>query len=355
MENKKQVVHIVNRTAFATGYIEFMRVHFSEYAHCFILLREGVKLELDNDNDIIYVGKYKELYFERNVKQVLFSCDKIIVTGIWDMTEYLYLCGKKVLAKTYFHFWGGDFYRYREFSTRELKFSKFVLRKTLKKSAGVINLIEKDYGELKNIVGISDMKHFVAPMPKNPKENIDYASYRRMEKKNNTYRIIVGNSATVYNQHKEIFDILHKYKEADIQIVCPLTYGKDEYRQEVIEMGTKYFGDKFLPVTKQLPKDEYVAFLSGCDIGIFNNNRQQAMGNISIFARLGKKVYLREDTSMWEHFENIGYQFNTIEQLKEASLEEIIHFDPQVKENNILAREKWEQQTVVLWNKVLGD
>lgn len=332
-----------------------MRFHFKEYAHQFILLREGVKLDLDIFDDIIFVGNYKELFFDRNVKNVLLNCDKIIVTGIWDMTEYLYLCGKKVLSKTYFHFWGGDFYRYREFSTKELKISKFVLRKTLIKSAAVINLIEKDYGELKSIVGIPDMKHFVAPMGKNPKENIDYASYRNAEKKDDTCRILVGNSATVYNQHKEIFDILHKFQEENIEIICPLTYGKDEYRREVIELGTQYFGDKFFPVTQQLPKDEYVAFLSGCDIGIFNNNRQQAMGNISIFARLGKKVYLREDTSMWEHFENIGYQFSTVDQLKEASLEEIRYLDPVVRENNILARERWEQQAVVLWNKVLCD
>lgn len=355
MENKKNVVHIVNRTTFAKDYVEFMRVQFPEYVHRFILLREGVNLGLDTSDDIICVGRYKELYFNCNVKKLLFSCDKIIVTGIWDMTEYLYLCGKRVLSKTYFHFWGGDFYRYREFSTRELKISKFVLRKTLIKSAAVINLIEKDYGELKSIVGIPDMKHFVAPMPKNPKENIDYASYRSSKKKNNTCRIIVGNSATVYNQHKEVFDILYKYKDADIQIICPLTYGKEEYRQEVIEIGIQYFGDKFLPVIKQLPKDEYVAFLSGCDIGIFNNNRQQAMGNISIFALLGKKVYLRNDTSMWEHFANTGYQFYSVEQLKEASLEEIMYFDPAVKENNILAREKWEQQMVVLWKRVLCD
>lgn len=355
MENRKRIIHIINRTTFATGYIEFMRIHFEEYAHQFILLREGVKLELDSWDDITLVGAYKELFFDRKVHQKLKECDKIIVSGIWDMTEYLYLCGKKVLSKTYFHFWGGDFYRYREFSTRELKISKFFLRKALLKSAGVINLIEKDYGELRNIVGIPDMKHFVAPMGKNPRENIDYAYYRSLQKKDDVYRILVGNSATVYNQHREIFEILSKFKEENIEIISPLTYGKEEYRAEVIESGIQYFGEKFKTVIKQLPKDEYVAMLSGCDVGIFNNNRQQAMGNISILARLGKKVYLRDDTSMWEHFENIGYHFYTINELKESSLDEILHFDETVRQNNIEAREKWEQQAVILWDKVLCD
>lgn len=355
MENKKTIVHIVNRTGFATGYIEFMRIHFSEYAHRFILLREGVQLDLESFDDITYVDSYKELYFTRKVHRMLCDCHKIIVTGIWDMTEYLYLCGKKVLSKTYFHFWGGDFYRYREFNTKELKISKFILKKALMKAAGVINLIEKDYGELKAIVGLPEIKHFVAPMGKNPKENIDYAYYRNQKKADSTYRIIVGNSATVYNQHKEIFDILVKFREENMEIVCPLTYGKEEYRNEVIEIGRQYFGNKFVPMTKQLPKDEYVKMLSGCDVGIFNNNRQQAMGNISIFARLGKKVYLRDDTAMWEHFENIGYRFYKVSELKDATLEEIMYLDDQVRDNNVMARERWEQQAVVLWGKVLTD
>lgn len=355
MENRKRVIHIINRTTFASDYIEFMRIHFTGYEHSFILLREGVKLDLDNWDDITLVGAYKELFFDGKVHQMLKKSDKIIVSGIWDMTEYLYLCGKKVLSKTYFHFWGGDFYRYREFSTRELKISKFILRKALLKAAGVINLIEKDYGELRDIVGIPDIKHFVAPIGKNPKENIDYAYYRSLQKKDDVYRIVVGNSATVYNQHREIFEILSKFEEENIEIICPLTYGKEEYRAEVIENGIQYFGEKFKPVIKQLPKDEYVAMLSGCDIGIFNNNRQQAMGNITIFALLGKKVYLRDDTTMWEHFKKIGYQFSTIEELKNATLEEIVHIDDDVRKNNIEARARWEQQAVVLWDKVLCD
>lgn len=271
------------------------------------------------------------------------------------MTEYLYLCGKKVLSKTYFHFWGGDFYKFREFSTFDVKKSKFVLKRCLLKCAGVINLIEEDYTALKEIMGLSEMKHFVAPIGKNPKETIDYAYYRNKQKQDDKYRILLGNSATVYNQHEEIFRILLKFKEENIEIVCPLAYGKEDYRNEVIERGIQYFGEKFHPIIKSIPKEEYVDFLSSCDVGIFNNNRQQAMGNISIFARLGKKVYLRDDTPMWEHFKKIGYQFSSIEELKNASLEEIVHIDDDVRQNNIEAREKWEQQAVILWDKVLCD
>lgn len=332
-----------------------MRVHFPVYMHSFILLSSGAALELESFDEVYYVDSYKELRFNKQMYRMLLECQKIIVSGVWDMTEYLYLCGKPVLSKTYFHFWGGDFYKFREFSTFDVKKSKFILKRCLRLCAGVINLIEEDYTALKDIMGLENVKHFVAPIGKNPKEDIDYAFYRSKEKKENVYRILVGNSATVYNRHEEVFHILSKFSNENMEVVCPLSYGKDTYREEIIKVGKDILGDKFCPILESLPKEEYVDFLASCDVGIFNNNRQQAMGNISIFARLGKKVYLRDDTPMWEHFKKIGYQFSTMQELENATLDEIIHIDENVRENNIRARERWEQQAVVLWEKVLKD
>lgn len=355
LDNKEKVIHIINRDRFSTGYIEFMRVHFSRFDHLFVLLKEGALLELETFEDIHYVEHYRELRFDRELNRKLKECDKIIVSGVWDMTEYLYLCGKKVLSKTYFHFWGGDFYKFREFSSFDVKKSKFILKRCLLRCAGVINLIEEDYVSLKEIMGLKEIKHFVAPIGKNPKENIDYAYYRNKPRTDNKYRILLGNSATVYNQHEEMFRVLARFKDENIEIVCPLSYGNDIYREEVLKKGPQYLGDKFHPILQSIPKEEYVDFLASCDVGIFNNNRQQAMGNISIFARLGKKVYLRDDTPMWEHFKKIGYQFNVIDELKNADLDTIVHIDEDVRENNIKARERWEQQAVTLWDKVLCD
>lgn len=359
MDNKKQIIHIVHRDRFATGYIEFMRMYFNEYVHRFVLLKGDTELDLESTEDIYYIEQYEEMLHDVSIFKALQSADKIIVSGIWNMIETLYKCGSEILTKCYFHFWGGDFYRYRnipyKWSQRHLHKDKYLLKKCLQKSAAVVNLIEEDYTELKRILGIKDMKHFVAPMCKNPKENIDYASYRNLEKTDNVCRILVGNSATVHNQHEEILKILSKYANENIEIYCPLSYGWKEYGDKVIALGEEYFGDKFHPLTEQLPKEKYVEFLATCDIGIYNNNRQQAMGNISILARLGKKVYLRDDTAMWSHFEKIGYRFNKISELQDADFEDITVYSEEQKNHNIQARELWEQQTIVLWKKVLCD
>lgn len=46
--------------------------------------------------------------------------------------------------------------------------------------------------------------------------------------------------------------------------------------------------------------EEYCSFLSEMDVAVFNNNRQQGMANIALLANLGTKVFIRNDTSMWD-------------------------------------------------------
>lgn len=357
MDSKKRIVHILHRSRFTGGYIEYMNLHFAEYEHTFIMVREGYELSLNQCNDIIFLDNFKELNRNKNIHSLLLECNQIIVSGVWDMIVPLYFCNNRILKKSYFHFWGGDFYKYRQFGLRDWKTrrDKYMLRSCLLRSAGALNLIVTDFPEMKKILRIPEIHHLVAPMPKSPKEDIDYSLYCNQPTNKNSYRILVGNSATIQNQHKEIFDILLRFKEENIEIVCPLSYGWKEYGEQVLKLGKEYFGEKFHPITESLPKEDYVKLLASCDIGIFNNNRQQAMGNIFIFVRLGKKVFLRDDTSMWEHFEKIGYHFNKTEELKTQSLETIMQYDEECGKKNRKALENWEEQTLVMWDKVFRE
>lgn len=101
-----------------------------------------------------------------------------------------------------------------------------------------------------------------------------------------------------------MIDMIKKFKSENIKFVCPLSYGNFEYRDKVIEYGKNILGDKFCPITEYMPQQEYYSLLNKCSVGIFNNNRQQAMGNINVLLRFGAKVYIRDDTTMWNTFSN---------------------------------------------------
>lgn len=99
------------------------------------------------------------------------------------------------------------------------------------------------------------------------------------------------------------------FKNDDICIYVPLSYGNKKHAQAAIQQGQQWFGDKFKPLTEFMPFDEYLLLLGTIDIAIFNHKRQQAMGNTITLLGLRKKVYVRSDTAQSEFFNSLGVHF----------------------------------------------
>ena len=55
-----------------------------------------------------------------------------------------------------------------------------------------------------------------------------------------------------------------------------------------------------------MPFERYIELLSDIDIAVFNHNRQQGLGNTTTLLGLGKKVYLRSDTTTWKTLIGMG-------------------------------------------------
>lgn len=178
----------------------------------------------------------------------------------------------------------------------------------------------QEYNKKRMIKGISNFMTFASPdyelmnkwygakghqydclYPSNA--NIELLSGLRSEVRDNgPIKILLGNSATVTNKHIEALDWLSKYREEDIMIICPLSYGDMNYAHKVEDKGKRYFGNKFRPIYEYMSIDDYSRMLNDVDIAIYNNNRQQATGNIEILGYLGKKIFVRSDTTTWQHY-----------------------------------------------------
>lgn len=61
--------------------------------------------------------------------------------------------------------------------------------------------------------------------------------------------IIVGNSATLENNHIDTFKLLDDNVLSDKLLFCPLSYGDKLYGNYVIAVGREMFKEKFVPVT----------------------------------------------------------------------------------------------------------
>lgn len=336
---KKLIAHYVTSEKFTSGYIYYMFKVMDEYKHVFIV-NKNVKLKNNVDGaKIIFIDKTREILRNTEIKKVLNDCDQFIVSGLFDITLFLPLLPQKILKKVYIHFWGGDFYCLREKADWKflknqglISFIKQGIKNSIrcwgiKRSKAVVTLINEDYDELLKLIGVISKKHYTAPMPGDGTRNKELAELENLKKNNNPYYIQIGNSATIENFHFEAIDILSKFASENIRILCPLSYGSKEYAKKVIEYGNKIFGDKFCPLTEFMPRKEYFNLLAQVKVAIFNNDRQQAMGNISAFLRLGCKVYLRNGTAMWKYYNRRGYFVCDISDIYNETFATFVGFD----------------------------
>ncbi len=350
-QNKQKIVHIIKRDKFTEGYINFMKYDMDSYEHYFIT-RKGDEMNLINEAHVYYTREDKEILSDKKLRELLKSCDQIVISGFFYYYKVCCLFPNALMKKTYIQFWGGDFYRFRRKSLK-LRIEKVMVRNCIKRCRCVLVLIEEDYKKMTEIFGCK-IRYLIAPMVNCSKDEIDYTLFRK-ESSNSTIRILIGNSADPENAHMDAFEMLQHISNENIEIICPLSYGKDAYREEVIEAGKRIFGDKFTPVTGYMSKSDYVAYLSECTVGVFNSNRQHALGNIRILSMLGKKVYLRKGTAMWDYFLREGARYEDIQELTKSSIYDIMRIDKEKIACNIAVHERLAGMHKKRWETVFAD
>lgn len=362
----KLIVHYIASDKFTSGYISYMHNNIKEYRHIFITDKSAIIKNNADGAEILFISRPSSILTNKNIRKMLDKCDKFIVSGVFDKTVYIPFLSCRILLKTYLHFWGGDFYCLRDKADRQYLKKKglklyirrkiyFIIKKLLiQKCAAVITLIEEDYDELVRITGISK-HHLVAPMPGGDGYSIKAAD--NIKKHVEPHLIQVGNSATESNHHIDVFKLLKKYSEENIKIICPLSYGNKEYAKQIADYGIKLFGSKFVPIKSVLPEDEYFNLLAKVEVAVFNNDRQQAMGNIIKLLSMGCKVYMRNGTSMWKAYKRQGFSVYNIDDINSENFSSFISFSEDEASQNKKAYLKTIDPVAIYnaWKRVFED
>jgi hypothetical protein len=106
----------------------------------------------------------------------------------------------------------------------------------------------------------------------------------------------------------------------DRKIICPLSYGIQDYAREIIQYGSGKLDNNFVPLTDFMPIEEYNKIISSCSIVIMNHLRQQAVGNIVIMMYFGAKIFLNKENPVYEFFKNNGAVVFSMEELNGANM-----------------------------------
>lgn len=152
--------------------------------------------------------------------------------------------------------------------------------------------------------------------------------------------------------------LLSKFKNENIRIFAPLSYGDLDYAKIVIEEGKRIFGEKFTALKEFMNEDEYYQFLNSMDIAIFDMKRQQALGNIYASLYFGKKVFLRNN-SVLSHFISVvkHCDISTTDEIGKMNFQEFISFPEACKKNNEqrLAEICAEEPLVKGWREIFNE
>lgn len=158
------------------------------------------------------------------------------------------------------------------------------------------------------------------------------------------YDIMVGNSSHPENNHLEVFDMLQAHELANRSVVVPLSYGSLLYRQAIVNLGERVFGESFHPLTDFLPLPDYIAMLQTCGFAIMNHVRQQGLGNIIIMLYLGAKVFLRPECPTYRFLKEKGAVVFTIKELEaERGMLASRLDEASVRKNKAVIRDTWSR------------
>lgn len=233
------------------------------------------------------------------------KAEKIILHGLWDFRLVMLLAlHPSLLKKCYWVIWGGDLYQYK-FRKRNIKHAIYeaIRAFVIKRIGHFVTYIKGDYELAQQWYGATGQYHECLMYTSNI-----YKEHVIPPKTGSLVNILVGNSADPTNNHLDVFEKLAAYKNENLMIYCPLSYGGVDggYAKQIAEKGTAMFGDKFVALTDFMPFAKYLEFLGQIDIAVFAHKRQQGMGNTITLLGLGKKVYMRNDVTPWAMFEGLG-------------------------------------------------
>ncbi|MGL5596283.1 MAG: TDP-N-acetylfucosamine:lipid II N-acetylfucosaminyltransferase, partial [Cetobacterium sp.] len=236
-------LHLMSNDKFIAPYIEFIEKNFSVYEHFFYIIggveyieiskKKFIKTRMLKINNKLFQNLYT-LWIYIALYPRAFKSQKIILHSLFNRLTIIFLfLNPWFLKKCNWVMWGGYLYSYRNRKYNTLsKKVYYKIEDYVKKNVGYISYLAKgDYELSKKYYkskGIPLRGIYINPVNLEELEKLE-----KNIKNKETLNIQIGNSADSENNHFEIIDKLKKYKNEDIKIYAPLSYGNKEYALEI--------------------------------------------------------------------------------------------------------------------------
>lgn len=294
----------------------YIHIFASQTAYGWALLNM-LEQEVDLDNHLFIFGlgkdhpmKYpysskmqeKILYLKHpadilTILKHVYNADWIYIHLLaYDPTLLFWSLNRKLLRKSTWIVWGSDIYAFQKqkLSIRTRVYER-LRRRIIPVFSEIAAFVKEDFELISSVYG-STAKYLpiLYPLPVSLEQLENIGTVR----KDPELIVMIGNSGDPTNNHIAMIELLSDFRKFAMKVVCPLAYGgTEEYRQLVIKAGIATFGNNFIPWLEMKGKQEYAGQLANVDIALMNHQRQQGLGNILALLYLGKKLFIRSDTT----------------------------------------------------------
>lgn len=350
------IVHIMPRDKFSHDMVLFFEKNYEDLVFHHYLYGSALKgYKTPDAAHLVEIKKETSLREIMSFFKDILTCDAIILDWCEGrIASLLYLLGR--IKNTAIMFWGGELMWKQEPRLDSGVISRIVrhyTQKAVHEAGAILTLTPADLHVIEKCYAPTGA---CLPATMWTDEWGGRAEYCKSNVEHDAVRVLVGNSATRSNRHLETLGLLAKYANEDIEIILPLSYGDKEYARSVATHARMLFGEKAKVIDDFLEIDKYTELLSTIDIGVFNNDRQQALGNIRVLLRFGAKVFLSDDSGMISFFSKEGHCVHSVSEIAELDFKFFVENDAEEIEKNIRAGSKAGLKTKALhqWDDIFA-
>ena len=347
---RKKVVHLVTDEKFINNVIKLIKWYPGNNKHEFIYIKLfNNKLKFICELSEVKVFTLKELY-----KYINRELPSAIILHNFLSAPLKFIQKIPSNIKVFWFSWGLDLYNFpskkpliciQKYHLKTLEYIKnssnkylhinfkpsYFLKYYRKLAIKRRNIIQFGINETKNYHKAISRVDYFSSVIDTEFEDLKVYPFFRAEKVKFTYglpiviedlssikfsgnSILIGNSASLSNNHLDILSILKEKNILNKKIYMPLSYaGNKVYIDNVIKKGLKILNKNFNPLTEFISFEDYTEILKDCKVGIFMNERQEGMGNINYLLRQGSKVFLSETSQIYKWYKTNGVKVFSIQ------------------------------------------
>jgi hypothetical protein len=297
-------------------------LHFveGEHKYLFICRADQVDGGIEGNQSISFLnGSVEFLHPDDGMDRVLNlmqKSEKIIIHGLWrEKINDLLVANPELFPKSFWFMYGGDYYHKETYSENHIRVMEKVGFLVTDINADA-EFVRREYGakgeHIRSLLYNSSV----------------CSSFSFTRKKSSELKIILGHSGISDNQHIKYLNQLSQLK-GNFNIYCPLSYPeRNDYIDNVLNLGNNLFGDRFKPMLDFMPKENYEKFLSeNIDIAICASWRTHGIGTTTTLLATGAKVYIDRNATSWVWFKDMGVKLFSLQKLEtcltEGKLEKI--------------------------------